>query len=222
MARTLTKIGRTVRGFRRVISFEARTDVPRRSGGDMQRQLVERAIAGDHDAFSVLARAAYPRLHGVARLILRDPERAQDAVQEALVRAWQHVRALRDPDAWDAWLHRLTVNACYRWASKVKRRGEVELHVTPDLEPVYPHDFVTTVAERDRMGRAIGRLPIDVRTVVVLHFYADLPLTQVADVLEIPVGTVKSRLNRALAAMRTFIAPEQPAPPVGRVGERTA
>lgn len=57
----------------------------------MQRQLVERAIAGDHDAFSDLVRTAYPRLHGVARLILRDPERAQDAVQEALVRAWRHV-----------------------------------------------------------------------------------------------------------------------------------
>ena len=188
----------------------------------MQRQLVERAIAGDHDAFSVLVRAAYPRLHGVARLILRDPERAQDAVQEALVRAWRHVRALRDPDAWDAWLHRLTVNACYRWASKVKRRAEVELHVMPDLEPASSNDFVAKVAERDRMGRAIGRLPIDVRAVIVLHFYADLPLTQVADVLEIPVGTAKSRLNRGLESMRTFIAAEQPVPPVARVGEQTA
>ena len=188
----------------------------------MQRQLVERAIAGDHDAFSVLVRAAYPRLHGVARLILRDPERAQDAVQEALVRAWQHVRALRDPDAWEAWLHRLTVNACYRWASRVKRRGEVELHVMPDLEPAYPSDFMAEVAERDRVGRAIGRLPIDVRAVVVLHFHADLTLTQVADVLEIPVGTAKSRLNRALEAMRTYMAAEQPGVPVERVAERTA
>jgi RNA polymerase sigma-70 factor (ECF subfamily) len=188
----------------------------------MQRQLVERAIAGDHDAFSILVRTAYPRLHGVARLIVRDPERAQDAVQETLIRAWRHVRALRDPDAWDAWLHRLTVNACYRWASTVKRRGEVELHVTPRLEPAAPSDIAFTVAERDRMGRAIGRLPIDVRTVVVLHFYADLPLTQVADVLEIPVGTAKSRLHRALEAMRTFMAAERPSQPVERVREQSA
>ena len=95
----------------------------------MQQQLVERAQAGDHDAFSVLVRASYPRLHGVARLILRDSERAQDAVQEALVLAWRHVRALRDADAWDAWLYRLTVRACYRWARQVKRRDEIELHV---------------------------------------------------------------------------------------------
>jgi RNA polymerase sigma-70 factor (ECF subfamily) len=188
----------------------------------MQRLLVERAITGDHDAFSDLVRAAYPRLHGVARLILRDPERAQDAVQEALVRAWQHVRALRDPEAWDPWLHRLTVNACYRWAGKVKRREEVELHVMPDLEPAQSIDLATSVAERDRMGRAIGRLPIDVRTVVVLHFYLDLPLTQVADVLDVPVGTVKSRLNRALQAMRVAMAAERPASATERVRERSA
>jgi RNA polymerase sigma-70 factor (ECF subfamily) len=188
----------------------------------MQQELVQRAIAGDHDAFSVLVRTAYPRLHGVARLILRDPERAQDAVQEALVRAWRHVRALRDPDAWDAWLHRLTVNACYRFAKTVRRREEVELHVMPDLEPAQPSDLAMNVAERDRMGRAIGRLPIDVRTVVVLHFYLDLPLTQVADVLEIPVGTVKSRLNRALASMRVSMAADRPTSALERVGERSA
>jgi RNA polymerase sigma-70 factor (ECF subfamily) len=178
----------------------------------MQRQLVERAQAGDHAAFSDLVRTAYPRLHGVARLILRDPERAQDAVQEALVRAWRHVRALRDPDAWDAWLHRLTVHACYRWAGKVKRREEVELHVMPDLEPAHPSDLATSVAERDRMGRALGRLPIDLRAVVVLHFYLDLTLTEVADVLQIPVGTVKSRLNRALGSLRVVMGAEQPIP----------
>lgn len=188
----------------------------------MQRQLVERAIAGDHDAFSDLVRTAYPRLHGVARLILRDPERAQDAVQEALVRAWRHVRALRDPEAWDHWLHRLTVNACYRWAGRVKRREAVELHVTHDLEPAQPLDLATSVAERDRMGRAIGRLPIDLRTVVVLHFYLDLPLTQVADVLQIPVGTAKSRLNRALNAMRLAMAAERPASADERARERSA
>jgi DNA-binding beta-propeller fold protein YncE len=80
----------------------------------MQRELVERAISGDHDAFSVLARASIGRLYSIATLILRDGDRAQDAVQDALVSAWRDVRAIRDPDAWDAWLHRLTVRACYR------------------------------------------------------------------------------------------------------------
>jgi RNA polymerase sigma factor (sigma-70 family) len=187
----------------------------------MQRGLVERAQAGDHDAFSVLVRTSYPRLHGAARLILRDSERAQDAVQEALVRAWRHVRVLRDPDAWDAWLHRLTVNACYRWAGKVKRREEVEQHVMPGLEPAQPSDIAVSVVERDRMGRALGRLPIDQRTVVVLHFYLDLPLTSVADILGVPTGTAKSRLNRALQTLRMVMAADQPIP-IQRARERSA
>ena len=68
----------------------------------MQVELVERARSGDHEAFSELARASFARLFGAAKLILRDQDRAQDAVQEALVLAWKHVRAIRDPEAWDA------------------------------------------------------------------------------------------------------------------------
>jgi RNA polymerase sigma-70 factor (ECF subfamily) len=187
----------------------------------MQRQLVERAQAGDHDAFSVLVRASYPRLHGVARLILRDSERAQDAVQEALVLAWRHVRALRDTDAWDAWLYRLTVRACYRWARQVKRRDEIELHVMPDLEPAGSLDLSSSIAERDLLGREISRLPIDQRTVMVLHFYLDLPLTDAANLLDIPVGTAKSRLHRGLETLRTALAAEAPAP-ISRIRERSA
>jgi RNA polymerase sigma-70 factor (ECF subfamily) len=72
----------------------------------VQIELVERARNGDHDAFSALVLASTPRLYGAAYLILRDPDRAQDAVQEALVLAWRHVRALRDAQAWDGWLYR--------------------------------------------------------------------------------------------------------------------
>jgi RNA polymerase sigma-70 factor (ECF subfamily) len=187
----------------------------------MQRQLVDRAQAGDHDAFSVLVRASFPRLYGVANLILRDPDRAQDAVQEALVLAWRHIGALRDADAWDAWLHRLTVRACYRWARQVRRRNLVELHVVPDPEPEPAGDFSLSVAERDLIGRELGRLPIDQRAVMVLHFYLDLPLTEAAEILDIPVGTVKSRLNRGLGALRTSMSVEAPVPP-RPVGERSA
>lgn len=179
----------------------------------MQRALVERAQAGDHDAFSVLVRASYPRLHGVARLILRDSERAQDAVQEALVQAWRHVRALRDADAWDAWLHRLTVHACYRMARQVRRRSQVELHVMPDLDSAGPFDLSTSVVDRDQLGQVLGRVPIDQRTVMVLHFYVDMTLAEVANVLEIPIGTAKSRLHRGLETVRAELAAaEQPRP----------
>ena len=80
--------------------------------------LVERAGRGDHDAFTALASSAAQRLDAAARLILRDPELARDAVQNTLVRAWRDLPGLRDPDRFDAWLHRLTVNACLDIARK--------------------------------------------------------------------------------------------------------
>jgi RNA polymerase sigma-70 factor (ECF subfamily) len=173
----------------------------------MQVGLVERARSGDHDAFSFLVRASVPRLLGAATLILRDQDRAQDAVQEALVQAWRNVRALRDLEAWDAWLYRLTVNACYRSAKTTKRRSVVELHVMLDREPV-DDDPAKALADRDLMGRALGRLPVDQRAVMVLHFYLDLPLTEAADVLGIPVGTAKSRLHRGLETLRVALGGE--------------
>lgn len=179
-------------------------------GGGMQRQLVQRAQAGDHDAFSVLVRGSYPRLFGVARLILRDLDRAQDAVQDALVLAWRDVRALRDADAWDAWLNRLTVRACYKAAQKVRHRDVVELHVAPGDNADPATDFSSAVIDREHMAGALARLPVDQRAVLVLHFYLGLPLTEAAEILDIPVGTAKSRLNRGLAAMRTSMGVARP------------
>jgi len=173
----------------------------------MHVELVERAQAGDHEAFSELARASFARLFGAAKLILRDDDRAQDAVQDALVLAWKHVRALRDAQAWDAWLYRLTVRACYRLARTTRRHEVVELHVEPPSGHA-DHDFTGPLAERDRIGRELGRLPVEQRAVMVLHFYLDLPLTDAADVLDIPVGTAKSRLHRGLDTLRTALAAE--------------
>ena len=109
----------------------------------MERDLVERARQGDHDAFAVLAGAAISRLDGAAWLILRDPEQAKDAVQNALVRAWRDLPTLRDPDRFDAWLNRLVVNACIDEARRLRRhRMDVELHVieVPTPERVESHD----------------------------------------------------------------------------------
>jgi RNA polymerase sigma-70 factor (ECF subfamily) len=180
----------------------------RRSETLMQVELVERARAGDHEAFALLAEASFARLYGAAKLILRDQDRAQDAVQEALVLAWKHVRAIRDPEAWDAWLYRLTVRACYRLARTAKRRDVVELHVEFDTEPA-GQDFTALLVERERLGRELGRLPVEQRAVMVLHFYVDLPLTEAAGILDIPVGTAKSRLHRGLETLRIALSDER-------------
>src|SRR5215218_9252564 len=89
----------------------------------MRQDLVEAARRGDHEAFEVLAAAAGDRLYAVARLILRSTDLAEDAVQEALVRAWQQLPKLRDPDRFDAWLYRLVVNACADQGRQLRQRS---------------------------------------------------------------------------------------------------
>jgi RNA polymerase sigma-70 factor (ECF subfamily) len=168
----------------------------------MQRQLVERARDGDLEAFTQLVKIGFPRLKGVAYLILRDPDRAEDAVQEALVAAWQDLRALRDPDAWDAWLRRLLVRTCYRFARRDRRRTHVELHVRPDPGGGRSTDATADVAERTWILDELGRIDVDKRSVMVLHYYLDLPMREVAEILDIPYGTAASRLHRGLELMR--------------------
>ena len=168
-----------------------------------QRQLVERAAQGDHDAFAQLAGAAIARLDAAARLILRDPELARDAVQETLVRAWQDLPRLRDPGRFDAWLHRIVTNACLGvW--RRRRRRPIEVELVESGGPV-ADDISSAFAERDVIDRALHDLPADWRAVVVLHFYLGMPLSEVAEALAIPVGTAKSRLHRSLVAMQATI-----------------
>src|SRR6478609_3942428 len=165
-----------------------------------QRGLVERARGGDHDAFAELARAAVVRLDRAARLILRDPELARDAVQDGLIRAWRDLRGLRDPDRFDAWLYRLTVNACFDQMRR-RRRRPIEIEIT-DIGAGHEPDPAGALAERDAVERVLRTLDDRGRAIVVLHYYLGMPLTEVAATLGIPTGTAKSRLHRALGQMR--------------------
>ena len=169
----------------------------------MQRDLVERAKSGDHDAFAQLAAAAIGRSYNIARLILRDPELAQDAVQEAYVSAWRDLSGLRDPDRFDAWLTRLVVRSCYREARRRQRFGRFEIDIG-SIEPGIP-DESRRIADRDQLERGFRHLDPEQRAILVLHFFQGLPLTDVADILAIPTGTVKSRLHRSMAAIRATL-----------------
>ena len=169
----------------------------------MRRDMVQRAMAGDHDAFSELTRGAIGRLYAAAMLILRDEVRAEDATQEALIAAWRDLSALRDPDRFDAWLHRLLARACYREARRGRRRWAIESQVRParTVEP----DPAPNLADRDELERGFRRLDADQRTVLVLHYYLGLTLDEVAGALGVPAGTVRSRLHRATAGMRAAL-----------------
>jgi RNA polymerase sigma-70 factor (ECF subfamily) len=169
-----------------------------------QRELVERAKRGDHDAFAALAGASVARLDAAARLILRDHELARDAVQEGFIRAWKSLPGLRDPESFDAWLRRLVVRSCI---DAIRRRGRhpVEVELLPFDSPIIA-DETSIIADRELLDVALRRLTPDLRAVVVLHYYLGLTLPDVAASLGIPTGTAKSRLNRSLGAMRASIA----------------
>jgi RNA polymerase sigma-70 factor (ECF subfamily) len=169
----------------------------------VQRDLVVRAKAGDHDAFSALAAGSIGRLLATARLVLRDEALAEDAVQDALVKAWREIRALRDPGAFDAWLHRLLVNACRDNARRTRRRV-FEGPALP-IERVEPRDDLARLADRDELERAFLELSVEHRAVLVLTHYLGLPAPEVARVLGIPPGTVASRLHYGARAMRTAL-----------------
>ncbi len=170
--------------------------------------LVEQAREGDHDAFALLAGAAIARLDAAARLILRDPELARDAVQDGLVRAWRDLRSLRDPDRFDAWVYRLTVNACLD-ITRRRRRRAIEVEITPIDGPVSA-DIASLIADRDQLDQALKRLEPEWRALVVAHYYLGMPLPEAAAALGIPLGTAKSRLHRSLSAMRIAMAIDDP------------
>lgn len=181
-----------------------------------QRALVERAQQGDHDAFAILVRATITRLDTAARLILRDPELARDAVQDGLIMAWRDLRQLRDPDRFDAWHYRLTVHCCLALLRRQRRRP-TEVEITA-LDTPSSHDMTGLVADRELIDRVLRNLDGHGRAIVVLHYYLGLPLTDVAASLGIPIGTVKSRLHRALGDMRSHLDATSPSGPPTVVG----
>ncbi len=169
----------------------------------MQVALVERARAGDEEAFASLARAAGDRLLAIAYRILRDLGLAEDAVQQTLVLAWRELPTLRDVDRFDAWLRRLLVNACYREARR-GRHWAANVRVLPMDQPDRADDY-NSVVQRDQLERGFRRLPPEQRAVFVFHHYLGLSLIEVSAELGVPLGTVKSRLHYAANTLRAAI-----------------
>ena len=185
----------------------------------VQRDVVERVGRGEADAFALLVGASIGRLEAVARLILRDPELAKDAVQDAYLRAWRDLPGLRDPDRLDAWLHRLTVNACLD-AARRQRRRPIELELTP-ITPSSIGDETALIADRDELERAFRRVAADQRAVLVLHYYIGLTVPAIAETLGIPLGTAHSRLGRAREALRKALDHGRGSPgPIRRGGPK--
>ena len=168
-----------------------------------QADVVARASAGDREAFATLAVRHVDRCYALAYRILRDRDRAQDATQTALFGAWRDLPTLRNPERFEAWLHRLVVHACYteargtrRWNARFAVRS-----ISPESSP----DPAASVVDRAALDDAFRQLTPEQRAVVVLHHHVGYPLVEIADVLGIPVGTARSRLHYAVRQLRIVL-----------------
>lgn len=169
----------------------------------METGLVERAQRGDQEAFGLLAVPLGDHLFAVAARILRDSDLAADATQQALVSIWRDLPRLRELERFEAWSYRILVRACYAERRR-ERRWSPSLRILPaaDSDGI---DGTRVVLDRDQMERAARRLSIEHRAVVVLRFYLDLPHAEIAEMLGVPVGTVRSRLRYALLGLRAAL-----------------
>ena len=177
-----------------------RESAARHGRAEVDRDLVERAVRGDTDAFGTIVQSLTDHLYAVAYRIVRDTGRAEDATQQAILDMWRHLPQLRDPMRFEAWAYRCLTRACYAELRR-QRRWEANLRVLPEARTVEP-DHAGAVVRRDALRHAFRRIPPDQRAAIVLHHYAGLSIPEVADALSIPPGTVRSRLFYGMRTLR--------------------
>lgn len=177
--------------------------------GGRVEQLIERAIRGDVIAFEALVEPHLAHLYRLAAAMV-GPDEARDVTQETLVSAWREVRTLKRPDRLEAWLRSILMNRARNLLRTRKR------HPAVSFEPVSEHrtgpfeEPITGLHGRWAVEDALAVLSPDERAVIVLHYFADLSLRQVAESLGVREGTVKSRLHAGLKGLRHHYA-EEPA-----------
>ena len=169
----------------------------------MDLEVIRRAQLGDREAFGHVARMYGDGLFALAARILRDTDRADDALQLTLVAAWQELPRLRNPERIEAWLRRILVRACY---SEARRTSRWAMVLRPlDLDPGEDDAGERAVDDRDLLERGFRRLPADQRAILAMHHYLGLSPAEIAETLGIPSGTARSRLHRAHRAMRAAL-----------------
>jgi RNA polymerase sigma-70 factor (ECF subfamily) len=174
------------------------------AGPEPDDVLVRRAVDGDEGAFTELVRRHEGRVFAVALRMLGREEDALDAAQDAFLTVYRKAGQFRGDSAFTTWLHRITVNACYDILRRRARQpllravGDDEREVEPG-PPV--EDHASAVAGGLDVERALMEVPEDFRAVLILADVHDLAYEEIATILEIPTGTVKSRLHRGRAAL---------------------
>jgi RNA polymerase sigma factor (sigma-70 family) len=160
------------------------------------------SVTGSEASFERLVVDHLDRGYRLAAVILGDTGEAEEAVSDAALLAWRSRNGLRDPARFDAWFTRILVNTCRDRLRTRRRRPIVEVLPSAPFEPTEPGDFRDLVHTRDELGRAFERLSANDRITLALRFWADLPIESIAERLDVPAGTVKSRLHNAVARLR--------------------
>ena len=183
---------------------------------DVDRPLVEAAAAGDQAAFGQLVQRHQARLYNLARALVGDPAEAEDLTQESFVRAWRAIGRFRGDAAFGTWLYRVALNVIRSHLSRRGKRAGVwgwwQRQTSPDAAPSIddrpdPRDLESDVARRDAIDRALATLPPDMRLVVTLRDLEGLEYRDIARLLQLPIGTVESRLFRARRRLRPLLEP---------------
>jgi RNA polymerase sigma-70 factor (ECF subfamily) len=168
----------------------------------VEPQLIEAARRGDREAFDAIVRTRLDTVYRTAFTILGHEADAKDATQEIFVAAWRNLPSLRDLNRFDAWLGRITINACRMALRRRARVREISIDLPEALEPASGGAGTGAAAsEAEVFDRAFARLSVDDRAILVLHHHQELGIAEIADRLGVPNGTVKSRLHRARHAL---------------------
>jgi len=187
---------------------ERRRDGP--IGPALDRSLIDRARNGDLDAFETIVRARMDAVYRLTSAILGDEADARDAAQETFVLAWREMSRLREPDKFEAWLQRVAVNAA-RMTLRARGRRRIREIPSSQVDVLAGHVATdgTAGADAARLGVALERLDVDQRAILVLHHLDGRPLAELATILDIPVGTAKSRLFAARRALEVALRADE-------------
>lgn len=182
-----------------------------------EEDLVRRSQAGDEEAFSVLVEHHRKVLFGTAYLMTRDRGLAEDAVQEALIQMWRNLPSLRLQGSFKAWLVRIVVNEVkQQYRKKRVPTAPLEEAAAVAGDPEEAEKTAFQEEERRCMRKALDTLPEQQREAVVLRYYADLTVPEIAKTLGCREGTVKSRLNRALGRLALVLGGSERQPGLGQ------
>lgn len=167
--------------------------------------LLNRYLGGDMTAFDELVRAHEDRVFGICLRMMSDRDAALDAVQETFLTVFRKADRYEERAAFSTWLYRVAVNTCYDLLRKAKRRRTEPLPETNDPVDMQSSDEFTSVELRPDIEQALFKIPVDFRSAVVLVDLQGLSLEQASEALDVPIGTIKSRLFRGRKLLATSL-----------------